>query len=145
MLDRLAGAVAKKPFGVSGKRIGKVVSRIEARNNADFGMARGTQEVAEEIALAEPGRHMLKGNYGGIEGDDAARAGNEPVNLQAAPIIDPFIDVESRGVLFIDIDLPEAPDAIVPIDLLPRRRCFIGAQRGGQRESGGKGSAGDAV
>jgi hypothetical protein len=39
-----------------------------------------------------------------IERDNTAAGNNQTIHIQAAPIVHPFVNVESFGIFFVDVD-----------------------------------------
>ncbi len=110
----LPGGVSREPVRMGLQDFAARAVGVHSREHDDPVLARGLQNVPEEIAIAKKLRAAMKRHLCRVVGDDATRVDDDPLGAGALPLFSPEGDVVPRRVDLRDVRLHPAEGAAIP-------------------------------
>ena len=104
----MAFGVDGDPVGMGGFGIVPGGVGIGADEHGHAELAAAGNEIAEAVAIAEPGAAMVEGNLGGVVGDAASAADAGALGAGALKVVEPEMGVVVDGIVFDQRELEPA-------------------------------------
>ncbi len=108
MAAGIAFGVDGYPVGVGGPGVVVGGVGVGADEDGHVEFAAAGDELAEDVAVVEPGAAMMEGDFGGVIGDTASSAETDTVGAGALEVVEPEGGVEVDGVVFDEGELGPA-------------------------------------
>ena len=144
---------------MSGESVGPVEVGTHAGDDAHAALFSGGCAFAEEVAAVEEFSVLVERDLRRVVGENAGDADEDDVGAGVMPEVGPLLDVHDGGIVLGHVGLADAADALLPgkAGAIERREAsgerdevrrglfacglrgeqVLGAEGGGERESGG--------